>query len=104
MVVVKYNHNYGYMFIATARPYKKSYMNNLESLMLALLGLLLLLMLAYQHSKEQLLLPYVMITHQHSTVCTDTLHIILSTEGKKTSEVHYSENYKPEKKRKRTEH
>ena len=35
---------------------------------------------------------------QYSTTCTDNLHIIPSTEGKKTSEVHYSENYKPENK------
>ena len=35
-------------------------------------------------------------SHQYSTACTDTLHTIPSTEGKKTSEVHYSEDYKPE--------
>ena len=35
-------------------------------------------------------------THQYSTACTDTLRTIPSTEGKKTSEVHYSEDYKPE--------
>ena len=39
-----------------------------------------------------------MYIDQDSTACTDTLHSIPSTEGKKTSEVHYSENYKPENK------
>ena len=37
-------------------------------------------------------------THQYSAACTDTLRTIPSTEGKKTSEVHYSEDYKPENK------
>ena len=53
------------LFIATARPYKRNYMNILESLMLALLGLVSLLILAYLYlfpSGENLLLPYLIIT------------------------------------------
>jgi len=54
------------MFIATARPYyKKSHMKILESLMLALIGLLSLLILAYQYllpSETYLLQPYLIIT------------------------------------------
>ena len=51
--------------IAIARPYKRNYMNVLESLMLALLGLVSLLMLAYQYllpSEAHLLLPYLITT------------------------------------------
>ena len=53
------------MVIATARPYKRNYMNVLESLMLALVGLLSLLILAYQYllpADTHLLLPYLIIT------------------------------------------
>jgi len=53
------------LFIATVRPYERNYMNVLESLILALLGLLSLLMLAYQYllpSEAHLLLPYLIIT------------------------------------------
>ena len=53
------------LFIAIARPYKRNYMNVLESLMLALIGLLSLLILAYQYlipSETHLLLPHLIIT------------------------------------------
>ena len=53
------------LLIAIARPYKGDYMNVLESLMLALLGLVSLLILAYLYlfpSGENLLLPYLIIT------------------------------------------
>ena len=54
------------LFIATVRPYKRNYMNVLESLMLALLGLVSLLMLAYQYllpsETHLLLLPYLITT------------------------------------------
>jgi len=53
------------LVIATARPYKRNYMNILESLMLALVGLLSLLILAYQYllpADTHLLLPYLIIT------------------------------------------
>ena len=53
------------MLIAIARPYKRNYMNVLESLMLILLGLVLLLILAYQYllpSEAHLLLPYLITT------------------------------------------
>jgi len=53
------------LLIAIARPYKRNYMNVLESLTLALLGLLSLLMITYQYlvpSGTYLLLPYLIIT------------------------------------------
>ena len=53
------------LFIAIARPYKRNYMNVLESLMLALLGLVSLLILAYQYvspSEAHLLLLYLILT------------------------------------------
>ena len=53
------------LLIATARPYKRNYMNVLESLMLALLGLLSLLILAYEYllpPETHLLLPYLILT------------------------------------------
>jgi len=53
------------MLIVIARPYKRNYMNVLESLMLALLGLVSLLILAYLYllpSEAPLLLPYLITT------------------------------------------
>ena len=53
------------LFIAIARPYKRNYMNILESLTLALLGLLPLLIHAYQYllpSDADLLVPYLILT------------------------------------------
>ena len=53
------------LLIGIARPYKRNYMNVLESLMLALIGLLSLLILAYQYllpTEANLLLPYLILT------------------------------------------
>ena len=67
------------LFVAIARPYKRNYMNVLESLMLSLLGLLPLLILAYDYqlpSDTDLLVPYLILTFASIPQLVLTLYIL----------------------------
>jgi len=67
------------LFVAIARPYKRNYMNVLESLILSLLGLLPLLILAYDYqlpSDTDLLVPYLILTFASIPQLVLTLYIL----------------------------